>query len=411
MTKIPVCGTAKTKAGLCLLLAASFFSQGALVAVAADSAAAPAPVTQPVAPTAVSQPASPNQPAAQASTAAQSAPTVPTAQTVTEDDTNAVKTDATGKALWKPGQTLSVDTDVEDIQPTDDINVATKQMQAYPDSPEASFIYAVNLTRTSRVEEALKEVRRARKLAEGKGGPAYFDKMIDTYEVMLKNFPQEDRVRYHLAWAYYMKAYLIAKYSKRSALWKKANPELAAKIAAQAQAAQAQAQGQAPAAVAAAAPSATPGATPAASAAPTAVPPPSIKPDTSSVGQLLNAVAGLANGTVTTDKLRIPSAMESCEPQDAPEVKRYYEAALKKLDEMLVNKPHDVWAIVYRAHLKAEYTGNLEEAMNTWRNCKQKYPNNPAAYFFLGEGYLRQGNLKESLNHVSKAVALRALGN
>ena len=37
------------------------------------------------------------------------------------------------------------------------------------------------LTRTSMVEEALHEVRRARKLSEAKGGPAYFDHMINEY--------------------------------------------------------------------------------------------------------------------------------------------------------------------------------------------------------------------------------------
>ncbi len=399
--------SAVTARSVSLMLAVSFVAQCQLAAPAADPAAIAAPST--------AAPATSATPATQ--TATQGAPDTGSALkalSAASDDDDAVTPNVGGKVMWKPGQTLSTDTDVEDIQPTDDINIATKQVQAYPDSPEASFIYAVNLTRTSRVEDALKEVRRARKLAEGKGGPAYFDKMIETYEAMLKNFPNEDRVRYHLAWAYYMKAYAIAKYSKRSAVWKRANPELAAKIAA-AQAAQAQAQGQAPAAVTSTpAPAATPApavaAAPAAPAAPVAVPL-NIGGDTSGLGKLLGAVAGLSNGSMSTDKLRIPTPMEQCEPQDVPEVKKYYEMALQKLDEMLANKPHDVWAIVYRAHLKAEYTGDLTDAMNTWTRCKKEYPNNPAAYFFLGEGYLKQGNLKESLNHVSKAVALRALGN
>ena len=392
-----------------LMLAVSFVAQCQLAAPAADPAATSA--TSTAAPATTATPATSN--------ATQGAPDVSPgsalkALSAASDDDDAVTPNVGGKVMWKPGQTLSTDTDVEDIQPTDDINIATKQVQAYPDSPEASFIYAVNLTRTSRVEDALKEVRRARKLAEGKGGPAYFDKMIETYEAMLKNFPNEDRVRYHLAWAYYMKAYAIAKYSKRSAIWKRANPELAAKIAA-AQAAQAQAQTPAPAAVTnAPAPATTPAPAVAAAqtapAAPVAVPL-NIGGDTSGLGKLLGAVAGLSNGSMSTDKLRIPTPMEQCEPQDVSEVKKYYEMALQKLDEMLANKPHDVWAIVYRAHLKAEYTGDLTEAMNTWTRCKKEYPNNPAAYFFLGEGYLKQGNLKESLNHVSKAVALRALGN
>ena len=409
MTKIPVVARSAGARSVSLMLALTFVVQTAGMAFAADAVADATPAAQTVAPATTPSP----DPAA----AASAQTTTPAMAAVEEADEESVKPDIAGRAIWKKGQTLSIDTDVEDIQPTDDINIATKQAQAYPDSPEASFIYAVNLTRTSRVEEALKEVRRARKLAEGKGGPAYFDKMIQTYETMLKNFPKEDRVRYHLAWAYYMKAYLTAKYSKKSALWKKANPELAAQLAAQAQA-QLQSKSLAPSAVpvtptnpanSAAAPEATSAAV---ATAPAAVPPPATGvPDTSSVGKLLGAVAGLANGNMSTDKLRIPSALETCEPADAPEIKRYYEAALRLLDEMLVNKPHDVWAIVYRAHLNAEYTGNLEGSMNIWRNAKKKYPNNPAAYFFLGEGYLRQGNLAESLNHVSKAVALRALGH
>jgi cytochrome c-type biogenesis protein CcmH/NrfG len=39
--------------------------------------------------------------------------------------------------------------------------------------------------------------------------------------------------------------------------------------------------------------------------------------------------------------------------------------------------------------------------------AKQQNPNNPAPYFFLGEGFLKQGNLKECLRNVSKAIALR----
>jgi hypothetical protein len=49
--------------------------------------------------------------------------------------------------------------------------------------------------------------------------------------------------------------------------------------------------------------------------------------------------------------------------------------------------------------------------MKVWQKVASKHPNNPAPYFFMGEGYLKQGNLKESLNNVSRAIALRALGN
>lgn len=298
---------------------------------------------------------------------------------------------------WKKGEELSIGAAADDLVPTDDAEMARKQVLAYPDSPEASFILAVALTRTSRVEEALKEVRRARKLAEQKGGTAYFDSMIATYENMLKDYPNENRVRYGLAWAYYMKAYLLANYSKKVAAWKAAN-----------------APGTSPAAASAsdtrAGAAASGGAVGAGSTDAVA----GLKANLQSgkgldINSVLGAVSSLAQGK--TDGLpKIPSMTDKVEAQDLPQIKAYFQKALSNLDDLLVQKPDDVWALVYRAHLKAEYTGDLTEAMQTWTSCREKFPNNPAAYFFLGEGYLKQGNLKESLNNVSRAVALRSLG-
>lgn len=296
---------------------------------------------------------------------------------------------------WQPGEELSVSTNTEDLVPTDDIALAQKQVQAYPDSPEASFILAVALTRTSRVEEALKEVRRARKLAEVKGGTAYFDKMIESYEEMLKNYPNENRVRYGLAWAYYMKAYLLANYSRKVAAWKAVNGDPAAAAA-----------GQKPATD-----KTTPAAKPQVAAQPAGLPNISglnlNKLDLTTIATTLGA---LAQNTTAATPIKIPSVMDKVDPADAPQIKKFYQLALQRLDELLAQKPDDVWALVYRAHLKAEYTGDMTDAMKTWLMCREKFPNNPAPYFFLGEGYLKQGNMKESITNVSRAVALRSMG-
>ncbi|MBY0545907.1 MAG: hypothetical protein K2W95_01315 [Candidatus Obscuribacterales bacterium] len=302
------------------------------------------------------------------------------------------------KTKWKPGDELTITTNTEDLVPTDDAELARKQVEAYPDSPEASFILAVALTRTSKVEDALKEVRRARKLAEAKGGTGYFDKMITTYEEMLKNFPEENRVRYGLAWAYYMKAYLLANYSKKVAAWKAANGDP---------------NNPKPAAAANAAPATAtdkPAATAAAKPAPALIPGVNLnKSGGVDLGQIVSNLSAAAQGGNVAG-IKIPSIMDKTDPADVPQIKRYYELSIKKLDDLVARKPDDVWATVYRAHLKAEYTGSLDEAMKTWTQCKEKFPNNPASYFFLGEGYLKQGNLKESINNVSRAVALRAMG-
>ncbi len=164
-------------------------------------------------------PSTANSSTANPSTANSSAAIPSTANSSTANSsTSAQAQTGAGEALvprmiLKPGKSLSIGMTTEDIICTNDVDLARKQRESYPDSPEASFIYAVALSRTSHVEDALKEVRRARRLAEKQGGPGYFDKMIETYENMLTYYPNDNQVRYHLAWAYYMKAYVLAKYS------------------------------------------------------------------------------------------------------------------------------------------------------------------------------------------------------
>ena len=146
--------------------------------------------------------------AAQATT-----PVTDSKQTKAADDLSNDQASAgskTDKVYVHAGQELTVGTDSDGLVTTEDVELAKKQVASYPDNPEAHFILAVALTRTSYVEEALQEVRRARRLAQSQGGAQYFDKMIDADEKMLTFSPKENRVRYSLAWAYYMKAYLLA---------------------------------------------------------------------------------------------------------------------------------------------------------------------------------------------------------
>jgi hypothetical protein len=279
-------------------------------------------------------------------------PTTPAKATATAPTTDPA---AAPRVLAKPGDTLSITTTSDDLNPTDDLNIAREQVKAYPNSPEAHFILAVALTRTSNVEEAIQEVRRAKKLAYAQGGSEYFDKTIAKYESMLTYLPEDDKVRYGLAWAYYMKAYLIAQQSKdmQKAIALKAQQE-----------------GK------------------------------SLAPDASLIDK----------ATKDPNSMRVKGALELAHPDYVPYIRKYYELSLGKLDELISRQPGDTWAKVYRAFVKAEYTGNVEEAMNTWLACRAESPNNPSPYFFLAEGYLKQGNLKESLSNISKAVALRAQG-
>jgi tetratricopeptide (TPR) repeat protein len=272
---------------------------------------------------------------------------------------SSVCADETATTKQTVGQPLLGGTGVEDLKATYDVDLARKQVEAYPDNPDAHFILAVALTRTNFMEQALKEIQTARRLAEARGGPAYFDKTINTYEEVLKNFPEENEVRYGLAWAYYMKAYLVAKhYQREQKALAARSSENKAKTDAHLSSAH----------------------------------------QSSDVPWELSAVAG---GTTINE---LGSAGANIGP-----AKPYYQAALNKMDELLQRDPLDVWTIIYRAFLQAQYTGQLNEAMDTWRQCLNKFPGNPVPYFFLGEGYLKQGNLKESLQNISKAVSLRVV--
>ena len=327
---------------------------------------------------------------------------------VSEEDSEEEESvlDESGKSrkpiIIKPGQSISITTASHEIRVTNDVTLAKEQAQEFPDSPEASFILAVALTRTSRVEEALMEVRKARKLSMAKGGAAYFDDMIHEYEKVLEHKPDDTSIKYHLAWAYYMKAYVLTKYSKRVVADKKSATASGAMAnlappkdwhkewvnqASEAQKEVSQSQ--------------------------TA----SVEP----AGSSAQTIAGqAAAATSTGDNSSAPKATkktgmmayawENAAPEVIPQIKKYYRRALSKLDSLLVQDPEDLWATLYRAHLKAEYNGDIDAAMNVWRNCQKKFPSNPAPYFFLGEGYLKKGNLRESLTNVSKAIALRGLG-
>jgi len=307
------------------------------------------------------------------------------------------------RMILKPGKSLSINMATEDIICTNDVELARKQRDSYPDSPEAGFIYAVALSRTSHVEDALREVRRARKLAEKQGGPSYFDKMVETYEKMLTYYPEDNQVRYHLAWAYYMKAYVLAKYSHQAAMAQAPYKQWVA-------------------------PPETKSPETKSDAAKTETTSAETKTDaTSSPGKVAMAIKTDAKVETKVDETKVESKAEDTDvlknihkasntisnasPQAIPQVQKYYSLAMSKLDDLLQREPGDVWARVYRAFLRAESTGDLATSMTEWQKVRDEQPSNPAAYFFLGEGYLKQGNLKECLSNVSKAIALRAVGN
>ena len=106
---------------------------------------------------------------------------------------------------------IQLNTETEDIALTDDINIARAQVAKYPDNPEAHFNLAIALSRTSQVEEAIKELRKTKILIRKEENKGVIDKKINEYKEILKNDPSANNIRYRIAFAHYLKAYLISK--------------------------------------------------------------------------------------------------------------------------------------------------------------------------------------------------------
>lgn len=109
---------------------------------------------------------------------------------------------------------LMINTDTEDISLTDDLDVAKAQVEKYPDNPEAHFNLAIALSRTSYVEQSIKELRRTKKLIRKPENTGLVDKKIEEYKEILKHNPDDasvNNIRYRLAFTHYLKAYYISK--------------------------------------------------------------------------------------------------------------------------------------------------------------------------------------------------------
>jgi len=109
---------------------------------------------------------------------------------------------------------LMINTDTEDISLTDDLDIAKAQVEKYPDNAEAHFNLAIALSRTSYVEQSIKELRKTKKLIRKPENAGLIDKKIDEYKEILKHNPDNasvNNIRYRLAFTHYLKAYYISK--------------------------------------------------------------------------------------------------------------------------------------------------------------------------------------------------------
>ena len=113
---------------------------------------------------------------------------------------------------------IQLSTETEDISLTDDLNVARAQVGKYPENPEAHFNLAIALTRTSLIEEAIKELRRTKLLLRKDENKDLVDKKIKEYKEIISAASDPvlvNNVRYRLAFCHYLNAYLLSKKLKK----------------------------------------------------------------------------------------------------------------------------------------------------------------------------------------------------
>ena len=111
----------------------------------------------------------------------------------------------------KAEEPIQLNTETEDLTLTDDINIAKAQVAKYPENPEAHFNLAIALSRTSAVEDAVKELRRTKKLIRKPENTGVMDRKILEFKEILSNNPDANNIRYRLAFSHYLKAYLKSK--------------------------------------------------------------------------------------------------------------------------------------------------------------------------------------------------------
>lgn len=271
------------------------------------------------------------------------------------------------KVMWHPGVILTGTAGTQALNPTCDLSLAAEQAAQNPTSPEAAFIYAVALTKSSQVEQALKEVRTARNLARATGDANYFNRAVGQYEQSLDAEPGNECIRYGLAWAYYMQAYLFAEEARKQ------------------QTMQQMMAGQMP------------------------------HKRNKLNGQLLGGASILASVLTGTRPAanalpHIPGALEDVPPWSVAQIKIYYEKCLSQLDEVIKRNPKDPWPAVYRAHVGEEYDGDHNKALARLAELKKQFPQNAAAAFFLADAYARNGNFAAGASSLSQALELHMQG-
>ncbi len=274
---------------------------------------------------------------------------------------------AEGKVIWRPGIILSGTAGETALNPTCDLSLAASQASEFPDSAEAAFIHAVALTRSSQVEAALKEVRRARNLAGATGDPDYFNRAVSQYEQSLEADPNNSCVRYGLSWAYYMQAYLLGERArKQENLAKPVMPQMYRKK--------------------------------------------------SRLGDNLLSGATMLASALTGTKPpvgavpHIPGALEGAPAWAIPQIKQYYQKSINQLDQVIKREPTNAWAATYRVHVNEEYDGNNGAALSQLEGLKKRFPDNPAVAFFLADAYARNGNFAAGAGSLGRAVQLKLQG-
>lgn len=276
------------------------------------------------------------------------------------------KDDSAGKQIWRPGMILTGTAGTEVLSLTCDLGLAAKQAAENPTSPEAAFIHAVALTRSTKVEEALQEARRARRLARETGDPDYFNRAVKEYELSLAHEPENICVRYSLSWAYYMQAYLLCERVRKEEA--AANP----------------------------------------------MPVQARKKKKGLDGLLAGAaiVGSVLVGEKPPPDLlpKIPSALQGAPAWLIPNIKSYYQKSLFELDEVIKRDPNNAWAQAYRTHLAEEYDGNSAAALQKLRSLKQRFPDNPAVAFFFADASMRNGDIASGAGSLGQALKMRLEG-
>ena len=240
---------------------------------------------------------------------------------------------------------------------TDDISIAKKNLEKFPEFPEAHFNLAVAYSRTAELEKVWSELEETKALIKKKSKD-YASRvlLVEKYIALLKKKETDLRFAYRLAFLHYLKGYLLHRLKEKSI--DKDIQEFKAQIQAE-----------------------------------------KLKGDIENNKKI---------PILRAEKKKLRAQKELLDDKKTNEFILEINRAIAYLDSILLRNPKDIWSMSYKGFMVFERDQDITEAKKIWDKAISLDTENPAPHYLLGKAYMESGNPEKGLGEVTLAMLMRA---